>query len=535
MGVRAYENAIVDDVYWNKHRREPELIDILKQETSVLNLNPWSIKSAETELKDTLGGAARRERWRDFTAATTDDNEKVANAKDEVIRLRRTLKRMAWNTSIYRRLNEETEKATTFQGAPQIIKGVSGYRNRIHDKVDRRMKKDVEELREVLTVQHLKGIGETGLVTALRRANWNFNKSIQYAFKNKPSLIIEDHAKIANIAEVKKLRRLFYDIAKGPEPNPPNPNDLEGARNEVGRLRMLGRRMLWNQNLIDHLKSEVEWDKWEDEETEEILAAAQTVETKPWDVEGGSSSLNVSTTKDPGGGWAGEAVRAADCLIRVADPAIEKLQDKVVKKRQDYAKAAKKLKKAQKKKKAKPIEKAQKDVDKVKASLLKATKLLEEKTNGITEEIIVAARKLKETIEETIDISTGEMTDWEEYVEKAQKQHDWLFKERLKEVRRLRVAMARFKTSLWEFEKPTELESWLEETVVIEVEEERIAAEKAYWDSIGYYDEKGRWKLHKKKKKKKKKKQRQEEKKEKEKEEFEIKYKIFQCCLEQHF
>ena len=58
---------------------------------------------------------------------------------------------------------------------------------------------------------------------------------------------------------------------------------------------------------------------------------------------------------------------------------------------------------------------------------------------------------------------------------------------------------------MWEFEKPTELEDWLEETIEVEVEEERIAAEQAYWDSIGAYDENGVWKEHKKKKKKKKK------------------------------
>ena len=508
--VRAYENAIVDDTYWNKHRREPELIEILQQETSVLDLNPWSVRSAAATLKNELRGAVRRERWRDFTAEKTDEQEKFAQAKDEVIKLRRTLKRMAWNTSIYRRLNEETDKATTFQGAPQIKKGVSGYRARIHDKVDKIMKKDVEDLSAVLTVQELKGIGETGLVTALRRVNWNLDKSIYYAFKNKDSLLIEDEARIANVAEVKKLRRLFYDIAKGPEPNPPKLHNLAAARDEVGRLRMVGRRLLWNQGLIDHLKAEVEWDQWEDEETEEILSVAQKKETKPWHSEGGSSSLGVSTTKDPGGGWAGEAIRAADCLERVADPAIEKLQEKVVKRRADYAKAAKKLKKAQKKKKPKPIAKAQKDVDKVKASLLKATKLLEEKTNGITEEIIVAARKLQED-------KGGEGDEWEEYVEKAQKHHDWLFTERVKEVRRLRVAMARFKTSMWEFENPTQLETWLEEQIEFEVEQERIAAEKAYWDSIGYYDEKGRWKLHKKKKKKKKKKKGKDKKKKKKK------------------
>ena len=32
----------------------------------------------------------------------------------------------------------------------------------------------------------------------------------------------------------------------------------------------------------------------------------------------------------------------------------------------------------------------------------------------------------------------------------------------------------------------------------IEVEEERVAAEQKYWDSIGYYDKNGNWKEHKK-------------------------------------
>jgi hypothetical protein len=243
-------------------------------------------------------------------------------------------------------------------------------------------------------------------------------------------------------------------------------------------------------------------------QTEEILSVAQNAPIKPWDgVDGNSLSHKVSSTKDPGGGWAGEAVRAADCLERVADPEIEKLQEKVVRKRQDYAKAAKKLKKAQKKKKAKDMEKAQKGVDKVKASLLKATELLEKKTNGITEEMVVAARKLMEE----------KGAEWEEYVEKAQAHHDAQFKDRLKELRRLRIALARFKTSMFEFEHPTELESWLEETQVREAEEERIAAEQAYWDSIGYYDEKGRWKEHKKKKKKKKKDKKKKKKKKKKK------------------
>ena len=305
-------------------------------------------------------------------------------------------------------------------------------------------------------------------------------------------------------------------MAKGPEPNPPaaannnTVNPLDAARAEVGRLRMLGRRMLWNQGLIDHLKSEVDWDKVEDIETEPVLSVGQQVETKGkllGSEQLAEKSYQVSTTKDPGGGWAGEAVRAAECLERVADPAIEKLQEKVVRRRQDYAKAAKKLKKAQKKKKPKPIAKCQKDVDKVKASLLKATNLLEEKTNGITEEMVVAARKLME--------EKGE--EWEKYVEEAQVHHAWMFKERLKELRRLRIALARFKTSMWEFEKPTELEDWLEETIEVEVEEERIAAEQAYWDSIGAYDKNGVWKEHKKKKKKKKKDKKSKKKKKKKK------------------
>ena len=66
---------------------------------------------------------------------------------------------------------------------------------------------------------------------------------------------------------------------------------------------------------------------------------------------------------------------------------------------------------------------------------------------------------------------------------------------------------------MWEFEKNTELETWLEETIEVEKEEERIAAEQAYWDSIGYYDENGNWKLHKKKKKKKNKKEKNKKEK----------------------
>ena len=119
------------------------------------------------------------------------------------------------------------------------------------------------------------------MVTALRRNKWDIDKAIFYVFANKEKLVEEDHAREQNVAEVKVLRRLLYDLAKGPEPNPPIargrlapeppvPGALERAKQEVRRLRETGRRLLWNQGLIDLLREEVAWDKAEDEETEEV-------------------------------------------------------------------------------------------------------------------------------------------------------------------------------------------------------------------------------------------------------------------------
>ena len=173
-------------------------------------------------------------------------------------------------------------------------------------------------------------------------------------------------ARVPTQAEVKRLRRLIYDIAQGPEPNPPVANSrltcpdpnvaLSAARKEVARLRQLGRRLVHNQSIIDHLRTEVAWDGEEDWETEDKLSVAQQVATEGEykdlvanEVSALSDSFGVSTTKDPGGGWFGEALRADSILKRTADPEIEELQEKVIKRRADYAKAAKKLKKAKKK------------------------------------------------------------------------------------------------------------------------------------------------------------------------------------------
>ena len=219
------------------------------------------------------------------------------------------------------------------------------------------------------------------------------------------------------------------------------------------------------------------------------------------------SSYKVSTTKDPGGGWAGEAVRAAVILERIADPEIQKLQEKVVKRREDYKKVAKKFKRAKKKGKKKPMEKAQKEVDKVKDSLLKATAALEEKTDGLTEAQVDAARELVE----------GKGNNWDDYLESAQKRHLEMLEERRAEVRRLRCMMQRFATTPWNFELPTEREAWLEEVLAWEEKERQDRYEREYWAKIGYYDEDGVWREHPKKKEKKSKKSKKKKKKKKKK------------------